>query len=147
MRKLARSHAVITVEAALTKPVLLALQRAVWLAIGSRMPKRKIVRLTPVSPATWLMLVGGLAWGCKQLLSMHLWPDMCPCQEERDARHVAATMEEVAAAMDASTLLDLLVLAAPSQFAASDECPIAICSKRRSLVIVGPRAAIGGAAI
>ena len=25
---------------------------------------------------------------------------MCPCQEERDARHVAATMEEVAAAME-----------------------------------------------
>jgi hypothetical protein len=58
--------------------------------------KRKIVRLTPVSPATWLLLVRGLLGG----VSMHLWPDMCPCQEERDARHVAATMEEVAAAME-----------------------------------------------
>ena len=78
--------------------------------------KRKIVRLTPVSPATWLLLVRGLLG----VVSVHLRLNMHLCQGERDARHVAATMEEVAAAMDASTLLDLLVLAAPSQFAASD---------------------------
>jgi hypothetical protein len=50
-----------------TKPVLLALHRAVWLAIGSRIPQRKIVRLTPVSPATWLMLV----WGLLGVVTMH----------------------------------------------------------------------------
>ena len=54
------------------------------------------MRLTPVPPATWLLLV----WGLLGVVCMHLRPDMCPCQEERDARHVAATMEEVAAAME-----------------------------------------------
>jgi hypothetical protein len=60
------------------------------------MPKTKIVRLTPVSPATWLLLVRDLLG----VVSMHLRPNMCPCQEERDARHVSATMEEVAATME-----------------------------------------------
>ena len=54
------------------------------------------MRLTPVSPATWLLLV----WGLLGVVSMHLRPDMCPCQEERDARQVAAIMEEVAATME-----------------------------------------------
>ena len=54
------------------------------------------MRLTPVSPATWLLLV----WGLLGVVSMHLRPDMCPCQEERDARQVAAIMEEVVATME-----------------------------------------------
>jgi hypothetical protein len=60
------------------------------------MPKRKIVRLTPVSPATWLLLV----WGLLGVVSMHLRSDICPCQEEWDARKVAETMVEVAATME-----------------------------------------------
>ena len=58
--------------------------------------KRKIVRLTPVSPATWLLLVRGLLG----VVSVHLRLNMHLCQGERDARHVAAIMEEVAAAME-----------------------------------------------
>jgi hypothetical protein len=58
--------------------------------------KRKVVRLTPVSPATWQLLV----WGSLGVVSLHLRSDMCSCQEERDARQAAETMEEVAATME-----------------------------------------------
>jgi len=58
--------------------------------------KRKVVRLTPVSPATWQLLVRG----CLGVVSMHLRSDMCSCQEERDARQAAEIMEEVAATME-----------------------------------------------
>ena len=54
------------------------------------------MRLTPVSPATWQLLVRG----CLGVVSLHLRSDMCSCQEERDARQAAETMEEVAATME-----------------------------------------------
>ena len=78
--------------------------------------KRKIVRLTPVSPATWLLLV----WGLLGVVSMHLRPDMCPCQAERDACQAAAIMEEVAATIeellsDLDALITLEMLEADAQ--------------------------------
>ena len=74
------------------------------------------MRLTPVSPATWLLLV----WGLLGVVSMHLRPDMCPCQAERDACQAAAIMEEAAATIeellsDLDALITLEMLEADAQ--------------------------------